>query len=155
MLALLRPAWLPARLPRGAGRLTVVFVGAAVLWQLLQLSTTMRTIYVAPRLAIGLAAVTTAVVIVAELAGSVRFAQGRLPLLVALHFALGWWIIRAQPEPFIDVYVFHVEALRALGQGLDPYGRTIPNIYADEAFYGTGVVVSGRVQVSFPPTNVR
>jgi len=41
-------------------------------------------------------------------------------------------------------------AFRALGQGINPYAITMPNIYGHDAFYGPGLVVSGRLQAGFP-----
>ena len=154
VLAVWQPEWWRARVPGGAWRTIILLVGAAVLGQLFQLATVAPALYLHPG-PLGLAllvvgALGAAAVIVAELAGIVRFARLRLVVLVAIHFALGVWIIRAVPEPFIDVYVWHVEAFRALGQGLNPYGATIPNIYGHEGFYGPGVVVGGRVQAGFP-----
>ncbi|HEY2994711.1 MAG TPA: hypothetical protein VGM22_18005 [Methylomirabilota bacterium] len=155
LLAVLRPEWLRAREADRARRWAAILVGAVVLWQIFQLAASVQAVYMGPGRRLALIALvvgaTGAVVVIgAELAGSVRLVRWRLPLLVAIHFACGAWIIHASPRPFIDVYVFHVEALRVLGQGLDPYGRTIPNIYDHEAFYGPGVVVSGRVQSGFP-----
>ena len=142
----------PPRLRIGGVRAAIVVIGVGLLAQLIALATSSPALYakpVAARLLVA-AGATAAVVIVAELAGIARFARVRLPILAAIQLALGIWIIRASPAPPIDVYTFHLEALRALGQGLDPYGRTIPNIYGHESFYGPGLVVNGRVQLGFP-----
>src|SRR6266850_2534675 len=142
----------PARPRIGGVRAAIVVIGVGLLAQLIALATSSPALYakpVAARLLVA-AGATAAVVIVAELAGIARFARVRLPILAAIQLALGIWIIRASPAPLIDVYTFHLEALRALGQGLDPYGRTIPNIYGHESFYGPGLVVDGRVQLGFP-----
>lgn len=70
--------------------------------------------------------------------------------LVAVHFALGIWIIQHAPAPHIDVFVFHRNAVAALQSGIDPYGMTFRNIYADSGFYGPGLSVDGRLQFGFP-----
>ena len=133
-----------------ARRVTPVLLGLGILWQLFELAlfTPILRPDHAGRIRVLLAA--AAVVIAAEVAGIARGARLRLPALVALHIVLGVWIIGGSPQPFIDVYTWHVEAFRALGQGQSPYGITMPNIYGHEAFYGPGLVVDGRVQFGFP-----
>lgn len=74
----------------------------------------------------------------------------QIPALLLLHFALGVWLIRSTPDPFIDVYLFHRQSLEALLHGINPYTLSIPNIYGHTDFYGAGVVVEGRVNVGFP-----
>lgn len=74
----------------------------------------------------------------------------QIPLLLLIHFALGVWLIRKTPDPFIDVYLFHKQSLEALLKGINPYTLTIPNIYGHTEFYGAGVLVNGRVNVGFP-----
>jgi hypothetical protein len=50
-------------------------------------------------------------------------------LLLATFVAIGIWKIRTAPQPRIDVFVFHVEAARALLDGVNPYAITFSNIY--------------------------
>jgi hypothetical protein len=72
-------------------------------------------------------------------------------LLLATFVAIGIWKIRTAPQPRIDVFVFHVEAARALADGVNPYAITFPNIYEPETWnYGPGVVRDGRLQFGFP-----
>jgi hypothetical protein len=72
------------------------------------------------------------------------------PLLLALHFFVGVWIIRSSPDPAIDVAVWHREALHALANGASPYALSIPNIYGNPALYGAGLADSHRVYMGFP-----
>lgn len=78
---------------------------------------------------------------------AIRFHIGAL---VAVHFALGIWIIQHAPSPHIDVFVFQQNAVAALRTGIDPYGMTFRNIYPDTVFYGPGLSVDGRLQFGFP-----
>jgi len=80
----------------------------------------------------------------------------RVPLLLAIHFALGVWLIKASPSPHIDVYVFHQEAYRALSHHIDPYSLTMPNIYGHTVWYAEGSAVEGRLLVGFlyPPLSL-
>jgi hypothetical protein len=74
-----------------------------------------------------------------------------LPILLAIHFALGVWIIRNNPIPHIDVYVFQQESCAALLNGQNPYAITFPNIYGPHAFvYGSHMKVEDRVNFGFP-----
>jgi hypothetical protein len=85
------------------------------------------------------------------IAGAPRQARKyQILLLVVAHAALGAWVIRLSPSPFIDVFVFQREAIAALRHGIDPYGITFPNIYGHTMFYGDGLSVGGRLQFGFP-----
>ena len=77
--------------------------------------------------------------------------------LIGIHFYLGLWLLRASPEPAIDVFIVHREALNALLHGHNPYAIDFPNIYSDPTqFFAEGVVVNGRVQVGYlyPPLSL-
>lgn len=154
LLAVLAPADWGAGLDAQAGRATLVILGVGLPVQLFALAAISPGRYMqagrAGRLLLVGAAAAAAIVITAELAGAIRVARWRLPALIAIQLTLGIWIVRASPDPFIDVFTAHLEALRALAQGLDPYGRTFPNIYGHDNFYGPGLVVNGRVQLGFP-----
>lgn len=53
-----------------------------------------------------------------------------LPLLAAIHFLLGVWMIEMSPDPRIDVFYEQREACKALLHGQDPYTTTYPDTYA-------------------------
>jgi hypothetical protein len=60
-------------------------------------------------------------------------------------------IIQNLPGGIIDVYLFQQRSAAALLHKVDPYTLTTPNIYGlNRHFYGSGVVVNGRVQIGFP-----
>lgn len=75
--------------------------------------------------------------------------------LVASYVALGWWVLRASPNPWIDVFVFQRDGVAALMHGTNPYAITFPNIYGNGVYYGPGMIANGRVlfgYVYFPLT---
>jgi hypothetical protein len=73
------------------------------------------------------------------------------PMLLATHFVLGVWIIRASPSPHIDVVVVHREAIGALAHGRSPYAIDFENIYGpDSGFYNPTAVQGGRVAFGYP-----
>ena len=71
-------------------------------------------------------------------------------------FCLGMWVIRASPNPKIDIYVFQQSSSAALLQGQNPYELTPPNIYGNMAFYGPELVKDGRMTIGnpYPPLSV-
>jgi hypothetical protein len=87
-------------------------------------------------------------------AGCVASARPR-PFVVwtvlLLHFLLGLWVLRAAPNPGVDVCMFQRESAEALVGGENPYAITFKDPYADSArFYGAGVSVAGRLQFGYP-----
>jgi hypothetical protein len=72
------------------------------------------------------------------------------PLLLVTHVLLGAWVLRASPDPQIDVSFFHRDAFAALLRGENPHAGSIPNIYGHSRFYGEGIVENGRVLVGHP-----
>ena len=98
---------------------------------------------------VGLAAVV--VVAAAPLFGFLRGGWLRLGLLVALHAAMGAWVILVAPDPFIDVWVMQAEGSQALLQGTNPYLPIYENLHgADSPYYGPGLVVDGELTIGFP-----
>jgi uncharacterized membrane protein len=72
------------------------------------------------------------------------------PLTLMTFAALGVWMIRASPDPHVDVMTVYDYAWRALRHGNDPYTMTFPNIYGNNDLYPPGYVVAGRVVLGFP-----
>ncbi|OJH40956.1 hypothetical protein [Cystobacter ferrugineus] len=153
-LALVLPALQREDAARHAERVAVLVLGAGLIWQFAQLATTSPAMYLRPGrdgfqpFLMGIAA--AAVLAGAGLGSGSWLGRWRLPLLVGVHLALGYWLLRASPRPHIDVFAWHVEALQALGRGVNPYAITMPDIYGHDVFYGPGLLVNGRVQVGFP-----
>jgi hypothetical protein len=91
-------------------------------------------------------------------------ARGRVgklafPALLVLHVALGVWIVRNCPRPFIDVHVFQRDAAAHLLHGGNPYTMDFPDIYGGKSplpYYGTGMSVDGRLKFGFiyPPLSL-
>ncbi len=78
--------------------------------------------------------------------GTIAFA-----LLLATSFALGVWIIRHSPKPFIDVHVFQRDAAAELLAGHNPYAMDFPDVYRGHSpYYGEGLSVDGRVRFGLP-----
>jgi hypothetical protein len=91
-------------------------------------------------------------VLACGMALAVRPALGWLtvPLMLAAHFALGLWLIRASPSPHIDVFYFHTHSFEAIAKGISPWSITFPNIYGHTTWYGAGFADNARILAGFP-----
>ncbi len=79
--------------------------------------------------------------------------KGLTILLLAIHLALGAWILRSRPQPKIDVFVFQQEASRELAAGGNPYRLAMPNIYDEQEsakLYAPGWWSGDRLRFGFP-----
>ncbi len=132
----------------------IFLLGLGLVLQFTQLSSRSPGMYlqISPRaFATFLAGVSAAAVVAgASMSEKGWLGPARLPLLLAIHFSLGVWLIKASPSPVIDVYVWHRESLDALLRGHNPYAMTMPNIYGDAGFYAPELVANGRVLVGYP-----
>jgi len=73
------------------------------------------------------------------------------PALLVLFMLLGVWMLKASPDPAIDVTAFHRQAFAALERGQNPHTQSIANVYGSDGFYGAEVLTSdGRVNVGYP-----
>ncbi len=75
------------------------------------------------------------------------------PGVLASSLCLGVWMIKASPEPYIDVIVVHKEAIEALISRKDPYRISFANIYesADtQQFYNPAAVIGNRLAFAYP-----
>jgi hypothetical protein len=103
-----------------------------------------------PLLAFRIGIVLSAVFLAIAIRGG-RFSCVALAMMIATHFSLGLWCLRAAPRPAVDVCVFQTEAARALLHGQNPYAMTFANLYADpQGVYGAGTFAAGRVLFGFP-----
>ncbi len=133
--------------------MAVAGIGIAV--QLIQLITEPPGMYVRLTSPQSFAPFVSGIVIASLLAGA-GFSRGswlgpfRIPALLLVHFLLGVWMLRATPNPYIDVYFFQRDGANALLHGVDPYAITFPDIYGNLPFYGPGVSVNGRLTFGFP-----
>jgi hypothetical protein len=75
------------------------------------------------------------------------------PGLLAASVFLGVWMIRATPDPYIDVVEVHKEAIEALLHHRDPYRISYANIYENaesRKFYNPEAVIGGRLAQAYP-----
>lgn len=80
-----------------------------------------------------------------------RWQTAATAALLLVHLALGAWVLRAAPDPGIDVALFQREAAGALARGDNPYAITFRDPYGGSSpFYGPGVSVNGRLQFGYP-----
>lgn len=68
---------------------------------------------------------------------------GALVLLVFV--GLGYWMMKASPNPHIDVFSIHQESIAALLQGHDPYTLTFPNPYHATNWFSPGAATYDRL----------
>ena len=141
--------------PKGSESIVAGVLVAGLLSNLLALATMPIGMYLVrsepsrhPDFLAGLAVATLCVALIAF--DSTRARRAWLPALMLTYGALGVWLIHASPRPHIDVMTVFHEAVAALGRLQSPYSITFPNIYDNEALYGAGLVVDGRVQFGFP-----
>ncbi len=140
---------------RGSEEMVAGVLVAGLLSSLLALATMPIGMYLArpepsahPDFLAGLAAAAVFSLLVAFDRSRARRAW--FPALLVTYAVLGAWLIDASPRPRIDVMTVFREAFAALGRLESPYSITFPNIYDNEALYGAGLVVNGRVQFGFP-----
>jgi hypothetical protein len=75
------------------------------------------------------------------------------PALIAASLLVGVWMIRATPDPYIDVVEVHKEAIKALIHHRDPYRISFANIYESEdsrKFYNPEALIGGRLAQAYP-----
>ena len=152
--ALLIPgiAWLE----RSGERSVLVLLGIGFAFQLTELLTTPPAMYLwrgsADRDALFFAGLGVVGVVGGGLFSRAPFlGKLQLPTLLLLHFLLGIWLIKASPQPQIDVFLFQRDSIAALLHGENPYAITFPDIYRSSPFfYGPGLSVGGRLTFGFP-----
>jgi hypothetical protein len=80
-----------------------------------------------------------------------RWRRVALAGLLLVHVLLGLWVLRAAPDPGVDVCLFQREAAEALLRGDNPYAITFADPYRDSSrFYGPGVSQDGRLAFGYP-----
>jgi hypothetical protein len=132
-----------------------VLLGAGLIWQYWMLLTAQPAMYIRFRrpseeptfFAMLIAA---AILSVAVVFGSRRSRRVAFVLVLALQFGLGAWMLRASPNPRIDVVTVHREALHALKDGRSPYSITFENIYGRKHNYAPGLTSGARVLFGLP-----
>src|SRR5688572_33132956 len=126
----------------------------AVAWQIVSLLTSPPGIFLDERANIGLfnvGVIAEAAVIGVGVARIGKLARLWFPALLALHLALGVWMLRSSPSPRIDVVTVHGEAFDALLGGRSPYDISFENIYGPNSpFYNPQLVEGDRVMFGYP-----
>jgi hypothetical protein len=80
-----------------------------------------------------------------------RWGRACLFAVLLIHAGLGLWILRAAPDPGVDVLMFQRDATKALIDGRDPYAITFPSPYHDSSpFYAPAAVRDGRLLFGYP-----
>jgi hypothetical protein len=136
-----------------------------LVWQIFQLATALPGIYILPaylhilwlfRVSVILAGAFALLSLAPETWFHPRVHSGLVGLAFLSMFAAGIWVIRASPNPFIDVYVFHQTSSEALLQGRNPYELTVPNIYGEMGYYGTELVKGDKLTIGnpYPPLSI-
>lgn len=131
-----------------------LLIAMAVAWQIVALLTTPPGMYLDDRANIGLfnvGVIAEAAVIGVGVARIGKLARLWFPALLALHLALGVWMLRSSPSPHIDVVTVHGEAFDALLGGRSPYDISFENIYGPNSpFYNPQLVEGDRVMFGYP-----
>src|SRR6185436_11850709 len=126
----------------------------AITWHVALLLTKSPGMYLQPRANIqwfNAGVVVLAALALVGIAGLKPLARLWFPPLLAIHFALGVWMIHASPSPAIDVVVVHREAIDAMSNGRSPYAISFDNIYSPESgFYNPQAVTGNRVMFGYP-----
>ncbi len=83
--------------------------------------------------------------------------QTRFLLLLVCFALMGVAIVRASPQPWVDVWTVQQGAAEALRHGANPYSVSYPNIYASLSgrMYAPELLVEGRLAAfPYPPLTV-
>jgi hypothetical protein len=127
---------------------------AAIVWHLALLLTKSPGMYLQPRANVQVfnaGVITEVALALVAIVGLKPLARLWFPPLLAVHFALGVWMIHASPTPAIDVVVVHREAIDAMKAGRSPYVIDFENIYSTESgFYNPEAVTGKRVMFGYP-----
>ncbi len=93
-----------------------------------------------------------ALLVAAGLSRHAVFRRWWFPAVLGVSLALGVWMIRSSPHPYIDVVVVHNEAMNAFLGGHDPYRISFPNIYGEDwkYYYNPAVVFGDRIGFGYP-----
>jgi hypothetical protein len=129
---------------------------AGIAWQLEQLFTTRPGFYLRDdaNLTIFRAGIVMQAVCIACGVANIRpLRRLWFPALLAVSTFIGIWMVRATPDPYIDVVEVHREAIEALIHHRDPYRISFANIYEtaeSRKFYNPEAVIGGRLAQAYP-----
>jgi hypothetical protein len=150
-------ACLRMRLPSGGRWHTALCaaLAAGIAWQIKALLTASPGVYLDgdPDFRLLTALIVAESIAIAVGAGRVRRAsRWWFPAVLAINLGLGVWIIKASPEPRIDVVTVHRAAIEALMKRQDPYRISFENIYGEDAknFYNPAAIAGRRIAFGYP-----
>lgn len=80
-----------------------------------------------------------------------RVQCGAFALLLAVHLAMGFWVVRAVPFTVMDLFIMQTESCEAALRGLNPYAITITDLsFGTATTFAPGIQQNGRLMVGFP-----
>ncbi len=135
-----------------------VLGGTILIWQLAQLASASPGIYLRnvafPDYAWRL--VIFASLIASLLSGRPWLGKFHRWAALAAFGVLGVWLLKASPNPFIDVYAWTHYALEALGRGQNPYEIWMPNIYHHTLWFDPKLADNDWVKTgyAYPPLSL-
>ena len=90
--------------------------------------------------------------IAAGVAGVPAMRRIWFPAVLAVSLAIGVWMIKASPNPYIDVVTVHKEAIDAFLHHRDPYRISFENIYGTDSglYYNPAAVIGKRLAIAYP-----
>lgn len=145
-----------AAMPGTSARVVEIVLLAGIVWQVQELLTGSPGLYVSGEASRTLfnGLVTLQAVGIALGVARIRLARHLwFPVVLAASMGLGVWMIKASPNPYIDVTAVHREAIDALLDGRDPYRISFPNIYEPalaREFYNPAAVFGDRILFAYP-----
>jgi hypothetical protein len=141
---------------RASARVLSAILVAGIAWQFYQLYTSSPGLYLRDDASLTVfrtGIVAQAVCIACGVLNIRPLRRFWFPGLLAASLLLGVWMIRATPDPYIDVVEVHKEAIKALVHHRDPYRISFANIYENaesQKFYNPEAVMGGRLAQAYP-----
>lgn len=142
-------------LPRSGSTVLCAVMAAGIAWQLTALYNATPGFYLGANASMHLlkaGVVLESVFIAVGVSGIHRARHFWFPAVLAVNLGLGVWMLKASPNPHIDVVTIHREAIDALLQRKDPYRISMENIYGTDAhyYYNREAIVGKRVAIAYP-----
>jgi hypothetical protein len=145
----------PSMLPRSGYALLCAVIVAGIIWQLAALYDAQPGFYLGANAnlrPLKAGVILQAVLIAVGICGIRRARHFWFPAVLAVNLGLGVWMLKASPDPHIDVVTIHREAIDALLQRKDPYRISMENIYGADShyYYNRDAIVGKRVAIAYP-----
>lgn len=140
---------------RHNGRFVEVLLWVSIAWQLTQLLSTSPGVSELEfsRMTGFQAGVALQAALLAAACARMRHVRGVwFPAVLILQLWLGAWMFRASPDPPIDVFTLHKDAVSALLQGQDPYD--LPLVTLDRAEPPSPASPDEAVGYPYPPVTL-